>query len=106
MNLPQITVRPEKRYDSRGRQLRGARRHDGLMGRTLALFDTLGIRKRAVRTHIALSHEGYVALQKRAADAGVPAAGLAAYIIESCLRERDPGYEEWRDQQYGKEIQP
>lgn len=58
------------------------------MGRTLALFDTLGIRKRSIRTHIALSAECYALLCQQAAAARVPVSGLAAFIIESKVRER------------------
>ena len=63
--VPQIVVRPEKRYDRQGRLRRGARRSDGTIGRTLALFDTLGIRKRANQVAAYLSNEGREELSAR-----------------------------------------
>lgn len=89
MILPQITVRPEKRYGKRGQYVRGARRSDGPQGRTFALFDTLGVRKRPISMHVRLSDKAYKALVERAVRENVSICGLGAYLIEAALRKDD-----------------
>ena len=93
--LPQIVLRPRKLYgpsahDGHYRLVRGARRQDGKKGRSLALLDQIGIKKRKRWVMVRISDQGHAELMSRASRLGVHAAALAVYYLECDLRGRRP----------------
>lgn len=89
MHLPALTLRPAKRYrykNGRWRTIRGARRHDTIRGRALALFDTLGVTKRGNEVRICISTEALLMLADEAAKHEQSPSALASYFVEAKLR--------------------
>jgi hypothetical protein len=66
---------------------RGYRRNETRQARTLALLDTIGVTKRPRNLDVYISPAAHEALFVVAEKRGVSARGLAAFFIETKLRE-------------------